>query len=93
MICSTARFKIPYRPCVHCLTVRNYERGFIISLHVKILVGLSHTPFREAAKKRFSLNCRAIKEKNNFFLNLFFQRSKISTAIKLEVGRSVWPGH
>ena len=27
---------------------------------------------------------QAIKEKNNFFWNFFFQRSKISTAIRLE---------
>ena len=33
------------------------------------------------------LKGRAIKDKKNFFWNLFFQRSKISTAIKLKVGR------
>ena len=52
---------------------------------------------REAAKKSSSLNGRAIKEKKLFF-NLFSQRSKISTAIKLKGGggrwiRPLWPGH
>ena len=37
-------------------------------------------------KKSSSFNGRAIKRKENFFWKLFFQRSKISTAIKLEGG-------
>ena len=36
-------------------------------------------------KTSLELKCRAIKEKNIFW-NLFFQRSKISTAITLEGG-------
>ena len=49
------------------------------------------TFFREAAKKSSSLNGRASEEKKKIFLEPFFQRSQISTAIKLEGRRGVRP--